>query len=85
MNSAIHVLYSIQQSIYQYRERLPLNSDVLYVYHRDLAKDGSVYIDIPDIPDIPEIFVLSDIRVEKGKYDVITDKRIIGEVKSVLV
>jgi len=83
MNSAIRTLYSNPQSVYQYRERLTLNPDTLYEYHRELYKDDSVYIDIPDIP---EIFILSDIRVEAyGKYEIIVDKRIIGEVKSLLV
>lgn len=84
MNSAIRILYSIPQSIYQYREQLTLNNpNVLYEYNKELYKDDSIYIGLPDIS---EILILSDIRVEgHGKYDIIVDNRILREVKSILV
>jgi hypothetical protein len=82
MNSAIHILYSSSHSIYQYRQYLTINPDVIFTYQRDLYKDDSIYIDIPDIQ---EIIFLSDIQIESGKYEIIADKRIVRDITSILV
>jgi hypothetical protein len=83
MNSAIHRLYSSPKSVYQYRENLTSSPDVLYTYHKDIYRDNSIYIEIPEVP---EIITISDIRIESsGKYEIIADKQIIGEVSSILV
>ena len=82
MNSAIYMLYSLPQTIYQYRQQLTINSDTIFTYQRQLYKDDSIYIDIPDIP---EIIIISDIHIDSAKYEIIADKRILGKITSIIV
>jgi hypothetical protein len=82
MNSAIYTLYSLPNSIYQYRQHLNIKPDVLFGCVRENHKDDSIYIDIPDIP---EIIILSDIDIKFAKYEIIIDKRIVRNVCSILV
>lgn len=81
LNSAIYMLYSIKESIFQYREILTINHDTLYLYHKDINSD-SIYIEIPDIK---EIFIISNIKTNKSKYDIIADKNIIKNEESIFV
>ena len=82
MNSSIYILYSLPQSIYQYRQHLTFNSDNTFISYREIENDDSVYIDIPNIP---EIIIISDIHIDSGKYEIIVDKRILRNIKSVFL
>jgi hypothetical protein len=79
MNSSIHILYSLSQSIYQYRHNSFISNDNIFSSHREL---DSIYIDIPDIE---EIIIISDIHINYGKYEIIADKRILGKMTSILL
>lgn len=81
MNSAINILYSIPQSIYQYKEHLTINQDSFYTYHKEVYND-SIYIELPDIK---EIIILSNFIIENGDYEIIADKQILGKVNSILL
>jgi len=82
MNSAIYKLYSLSKSIYQYRQHLTIKPDALFGYEKEICKDDSMHIYIPDIP---EIIILSDIDIKFAKYEIITDKRIVRNLGSILV
>lgn len=78
LNSAIYTLYSIPESIIEYKEEIKIYSD--HLYHKELY-DDSIYIDIPDIK---EIFIISNIVVHKGNYEIIADKNILGSIPIIL-
>ncbi len=83
LNSAIRTLYSNPRTVYQYRENITHNPDPLYLSNKELYKNNSLYIEIPSIP---EIIILSDITVNTDvNYEIIADKRILGNVQSILV
>jgi hypothetical protein len=81
MNSAINILYSIPQSIYQYRENLTINQNLFYTYHKQVSKD-SICIELPDIK---EIIILSNFILENSDYEIIADKQILGKINSIFV
>lgn len=81
LNSAIYRLYSTSESIFQYRQKLNIHPDTLYLYHKELYTN-SIYIEIPDIK---EIVIISNIISNNSNYEIIADKNIIGKMDSILV
>jgi len=79
LNSAIYTLYSLEESIIEYKQTISLNSDPFY--HKEIYED-SIYIEIPDIK---EIFIISNIVTNECNYEVIADKYILGPVNIILV
>lgn len=82
LNNSLNRLYSISDSVYQYRQTLTIIPDTMYLYHKEIYTD-SLYIEIPDIK---EISIISDIRVKgPAKYDIIADKFIISNKSCIVV
>ena len=82
LNSAIYILYSMPESIFQYRQTLDINPDTLYLYHKEIYTD-SIYIEIPDIKEI--IIISNIISNNNSKYEIIADKNIMGRIDSISV
>ena len=83
LNTAIYRLYSIDDSILQYRQYLGINPDITYIYHKQLYKDD-LYIEIPEIP---EIIIISNIKIHNNtaNFEIIADKNIIKCGDSILI
>jgi hypothetical protein len=81
LNSALYILYSLTESIIEYKQEITVDSDPLWNMYNSLC-DDSVYIDIPDIK---EMFIISNIVTNNCNYEVIVDKNILGSIKVVLL
>jgi hypothetical protein len=66
------------KTVFQCRETLVINP----YYSNNLHDDGSIYIQIPKIDSLVDI---SNIKVDGADYEVILDKNIIRNPKSILI